>query len=160
MNAVNIPSCSAGEEQKKWIMCERQFSQSLQHVPLSARLSVDSTRSSVTFEGALDLDPSSVLYAANEMFKNLFDMATDSFCLKSGSIIPVDSNGTQTGRNGQGIQYIYHPGAVTAALDLLPAVSEMNGTVLSEVQVFRTTIVIIKELVLAKPKSGAPDYIK
>ena len=63
-------------------------------------------------------------------------MATDSFCLKSGITIPVDSNGTQTGRNGQGIPYIYHPGAVTAALDLLPAVSEMNGTVLSEVQVF------------------------
>ena len=142
-------------------MCERQFSQSLQHVPLSARLSVDSTRSSVTFEGTLDLDPSSVLYAANEMFKNLFDMATDSFCLKSGIITQVDSNGAQTGRNGQGIPYIYHPGAVTAALDLLPAVSEMNGTVLSEVQVFKTTIlIIIKELVKAKPKSRAPDYIK
>lgn len=141
MNAVDIPSCSAGEEQKKWKMCERQFSQSLQQVPLSARLSVDSIRSSVTFEGTLDLDPSSVLFAANEMFKNLFDMATDSFCLKSGSIIPVDSTGTQTGRNGQGIPYIYHPGAVTAAVDLLPAVSEMNGTVVSEVQVF--TIIII-----------------
>lgn len=141
MNAVDIPSCSAGEEQKKWKMCERQFSQSLQQVPLSARLSVDSIRSSVTFEGTLDLDPSSVLFAANEMFKNLFDMATDSFCLKSGSIIPVDSTGTQTGRNGQGIPYIYHPGAVTAAVDLLPAVSEMNSTVVSEVQVF--TIIII-----------------
>ena len=88
-------------------------------------------------------------------------MATDSFCLKSGIITQVDSNGTQTGRNGQGIPYIYHPGAVTAALDLLPAVSEMNGTVLSEVQVFKTTIlIIIKELVKAKPKSRAPDYIK
>lgn len=92
-------------------------------------------RSSVIFEGSLELDPSSVLYAANEMFKNLFDMATDSFCFKSGIIIPtVDSNGTQTGRNGNGIPYIYHPGAVTAAVDLLPAVSEMNGTVLSEVK--------------------------
>ena len=106
-------------------------------MPPSSRQSVDSTRSSVTFEpGSLDLDPSSVLYAANEMFKNLFDMATDSFCLKSGTIIPVDSNGIQTGRNGQGIPYIYHPGAVTAAVDLLPAVSEMNGAVLSEVHVF------------------------
>ena len=128
-------------------MCERQFSQSLQHVPLSARLSVDSTRSSVTFEEALVLDPSSVLYAANEMFKNLFDMATDSFCLKSGTIIPVDSNGMQIGRNGHGMPYIYHPGAVTAAVDLLPAVSEMNGTVLSEVEVFRTTILIIMEVI-------------
>ena len=135
MNAVDIPSCSAGGQQKKWKMCERQFSQSLQHKPLSARPSSDSVRSSVIFEGSLELDPSSVLYAANEMFKNLFDMATDSFCFKSGIIIPtVDSNGTQMGRNGNGIPYIYHPGAVTAAVDLLPAVSEMNGTVLSEVK--------------------------
>lgn len=83
----------------------------------------------MTFEGTLDLNPHSVLYAANEMLKNLFDMATDSFCLKSGSIIPVEL----TGRNGLGIPYIYHPGAVTAAVDLLPAVTEMNGTVMSEV---------------------------
>ncbi|XP_078381850.1 WD repeat and FYVE domain-containing protein 3-like isoform X3 [Oculina patagonica] len=125
LNAVNVPSCCAGEEQKKWTMCERQFSQ---HVPLSAQPSGDSIRSSVTFEGTLDLNPHSVLFAANEMLKNLFDMATDSFCLKSGSIIPVEL----TGRNGLGIPYIYHPGAVTAAVDLLPAVSEMNGTVMSE----------------------------
>ena len=99
----------------------------------------------MTFEGSLDLDPSSLLYAANEMFKNLFDMATDSFRLKSGSIIPVDSNGTQTGRNGQGIPYIYHPGAVKAGVDLLPAVSEMNGSVLSEVYKYleRQILIII-----------------
>lgn len=87
----------------------------------------------IVFEGTLDLDPLSVLYAANEMFKNLFDMATDSFGLKSGGIIPMDLSGA--GRNGLGIPYIYHPGAVTAAVDLLPAVSEMNGATTSEVQV-------------------------
>ena len=83
----------------------------------------------MTFEGTLDLNPQSVLYAANEMLKNLFDMATDSFCLKSGSSLPMEF----TGRNGLGIPYIYHPGAVTAAVDLLPAISEMDGTVMSEV---------------------------
>lgn len=84
------------------------------------------------------MDPSSVLFAANEMLKNLFDMATDSFGLKSGSSImpPVELEGAPAGRNGFGIPYIYHPGAVTAAVDLLPAISEMNGNVLSEVNIF------------------------
>ena len=111
----------------------------MQHVPLSTQPSVDSIRSSVTFDGTLDLDPQSVLYAANEMFKNLFDMASDSFRLKSGSSLPVELTGTQSGRNGVGVPYIYHPGAVTAAVDLLPAVSEMNGTVMSEVMFAQNT---------------------
>lgn len=89
----------------------------------------------LVFEDTLDLDPVSVLYAANEMFKNLFDMATDSFGLKSGGILPVDSSRTQTGRNGICVSYIYHGGAVTAAVDLLPAVSKMNGTATSEVSI-------------------------
>ena len=137
MDIVDVPPYCVGEEQKKWTLCERRFSQSLQHLPLTPRVSADSVRSSMTlvFEDPLDLDPVSVLYAANEMFKNLFDMATDSFGLKSGGILPVDSSRTQTGRNGIGVPYIYHGGAVTAAVDLLPAVSKMNGTATSEVRV-------------------------
>ena len=137
MDIFDIPPYCVDGEQKKWTLCERRFSQSLQHLPLTPRASADSVRSSVTlvFEGTLDLDPVSVLYAANEMFKNLFDMAKDSFRLKSGGILSVDSSGTQTGRNGIGVPYIYHGGAVTAAVDLLPAVSEMNGTATSEVRV-------------------------
>lgn len=86
-------------------------------------------------------------------------MATDSFGLKSGSSVvpPVEVEGTQVGRNGLGIPYIYHPGAVTAAFDLLPAISEMSGTVLSEVNVFtllfmvflfdfQTSIKLLKDL--------------
>ena len=160
MDAVNIPSYNTADEKTKWPPCERQFPPSvLQHLPLSAKPSVESIRSSASFEGTLNIDPSSLLFAANEMLKNLFDMATDSFGLKSGSSVvpPVELEGTQVGRNGLGIPYIYHPGAVTAAFDLLPAISEMNGTVLSEVNVFtllfmvflfdfQTSIKLLKDL--------------
>ena len=64
-------------------------------------------------------------------------MATDSFGLKSGSsVVPppeLHVDGGLAGRNALVIPYIYHPGAVTAAVDLLPAISEMNDNVLSEV---------------------------
>ena len=135
MDAINIPPFVTGDDKKKWKVCERQFPPAVHHQPLSAQTSVDSIRSSVTFEGTLDIDPTSVLFAANEMLKNLFDMATDSFGLKSSSSVvqPVELESAPSGRNGLGIPYIYHPGAVTAAVDLLPAISEMNGTVLREV---------------------------
>ena len=135
MDAINIPPYVTGDDKKKWKICERQFSQVVHHQPLSAQESSDSIRSSVTFEGTLDIDPTSVLFAANEMLKNLFDMATDSFGLRSGTSVvqSVELESAPSGRNGLGIPYIYHPGAVTAAVDLLPAISEMNGTVLPEV---------------------------
>lgn len=108
-----------------------------QYVQLSTRPSIDSVRLSVSLDGSLDIDPSSALFAANELIKNLFDMATDSFGLKSGtSIVYVSTSEVESisqGRIGLGIPYIYHPGAVTAAFDLLPAISEANVSVYSEV---------------------------
>ena len=133
---------ATGEEnRKKWMHCEKKFPPSGHSASLTTQPSVESIRSSVSFEGSLEIDPSSVLFAANEMLKNLFDMATDSFGLKSGTSVvpPPEVDGALAGRNGLGIPYIYHPGAVTAAVDLLPAISEMNGTVLSEVNVFTLT---------------------
>ena len=89
----------------------------------------------MTFEGTLDIDPTSVLFAANEMLKNLFDMATDSFGLRSGSSVVCSVELESTcGRSGMGTPYIYHPGAITAAMDLLPAISERNDSVLTEVE--------------------------
>lgn len=134
LEAEDIPACTMGEEKKKFLQCERKIPPSVQRMTLSTQASIDSARSSVSFEGSLDIDPSSVLYAASEMLKNLFDMATDSFGLKSGSNLAPALE--VEGRNGVLIPYIYHPGAVTAAVDLLPAISEMNGTVLSEVDSF------------------------
>ena len=90
----------------------------------------------MTFEGSLELDPSSVLFAANEMLKNLFDMATDSFSLKSSSSIPVEFDGEFGARGSHNNPYIHHPGAITTLMDLLPAISEQNDTVLSEVAEF------------------------
>ena len=89
----------------------------------------------MTFEGTLEIDPTSVLFAANEMLKNLFDMATDSFGLRSGSSVVCSVElESICGRSGMGVPYIYHPGAITAAMDLLPAISERNDTVLTEVE--------------------------
>ena len=118
--------------------CDGKLPPTTQQVQLLSRQpGVESIRSSVSFEGSLDLHPSSVLFAANEMIKNLFDMATDSFGLKSGTSIvyasPSELESVSPGRNGVGIPYIYHPGAITAAFDLLPAIAELNDTLYSEV---------------------------
>lgn len=136
LNTVNVPPCNTGDENKKWRIFEKQFSQSgTQHQPLSTQESTDSIRSSVTFEGTLEIDPTSVLFAANEMLKSLFDMATDSFGLRSGSSVVCSVELESTcGKSGMGIPYIYHPGAITAAMDLLPAISERNDSVLTEVE--------------------------
>lgn len=142
MDAVNIQFFpAAGDRNKKWTTHSHEKKLPTmtvtQHVQLPTQPSVDSIRSSVSWEGSLDIDPSSVLFAANELIKNLFDMATDSFGLKSGtSIIYASTSEVESisqGRVGLGIPYIYHPGAVTAAFDLLPAISEANVSVYSEV---------------------------
>lgn len=141
LDAVNISPSTAGDQNKKRITCmhgcDGKLPPTTQQVQLLSRQpGVESIRSSVSFEGSLDLHPSSVLFAANEMIKNLFDMATDSFGLKSGTSIvyasPSELESVSPGRNGVGIPYIYHPGAITAAFDLLPAIAELNDTLYSE----------------------------
>lgn len=135
VDAVNIQSFpAAGDRNKKWTTHSHE--KKLPTMTVTQQPSVDSIRSSVSLESSLDIDPSSVLFAANELIKNLFDMATDSFGLKSGtSIIYASTSEVESisqGRVGLGIPYIYHPGAVTAAFDLLPAISEANVSVYSE----------------------------
>lgn len=136
VDALNIQCFpAAGDRNKRWTT--HSHDKKLPTMTVTQQPSVDSIRSSVSLESSLDIDPSSVLFAANELIKNLFDMATDSFGLKSGtSIIYASTSEVESisqGRVGQGIPYIYHPGAVTAAFDLLPAISEANVSVYSEV---------------------------
>ncbi|XP_048589940.1 WD repeat and FYVE domain-containing protein 3-like [Nematostella vectensis] len=105
----------------------RHLTSSSSHPPLTPTPSSDSVRSSVMGEvlGDPDLDSSSVLYAANEMFKCLFEMATDSFGLKAGNYGPTDQvNGLAVPHYGSSILSIYHAGAITAVVDLLPAVCQ------------------------------------
>ena len=142
LDAVSVSSYTTEDQNNEWIMlgCERKLSATAQHTQMALYPSNECTRASVSFEGSLNLDPSSVLFAANEMIKNLFDMATDSFGLRSGTSIvytsPSELESVSPGRSGLNIPYIYHPGAVTAAFDLLPAISEGNGTFYSEVCCF------------------------
>ena len=94
----------------------------------------------------LELDPSSSLFAASEMFKNLFDMSTDSFSARSGTYNPPDLiGGGVFPHSNFPVPHIYHSGAMTAMVDLFPAVCDTktcNGateeTTVSEVSALLT----------------------
>jgi len=61
------------------------------------------------------------------MMKNLFDMATDSFGVKAGNYGPTDTmNGVALPHYGSHVLSIYHPGAITAIVDLLPAICDVG----------------------------------
>jgi len=123
---------------------KRMLSASSTHLPLSPTPSTDSVRSSVMFDGPLEpeLNSSTLLYSANEMFKNLFEMATDSFGLKAGNYGPTDTmNGLSVPHYGSPVLSIYHSGAITAVVDLLPAICEMgeDGKLVLNSEVSRLT---------------------
>lgn len=54
-------------------------------------------------------------------------MATDSFGLMAGNYGPTDMmNGLSVPHYGSPVLSVYHPGAITAVVDLLPAVCELQ----------------------------------
>lgn len=114
------------EEVKSKLKCRRQLSSSSSHHTLLS--CSDSVRSTVVFHESVDLDALSVLYAANEMLKNLNDMATDSFRFRAATIGQTDGASLQSlMQHNATVPHIYHPGAMTALVDLLPAVNETCG---------------------------------
>lgn len=125
-----VMSPYTGDSKPKLKKLSRVLSSSSAHLPLTATPSNDSMRSAIVPDGPSEQDfsYSPILYAANEMMKNLFDMATDSFGLKAGNYGLTDTlNGMAVPHYGSNVLSIYHPGAVTAIVDLLPAICDVAG---------------------------------
>lgn len=128
-----------GESKPAFKSLSRVLSSSSAHLPLTSTPSIDSVRSGkYDAPQEPDLSYPSLLYSANEMFKNLFDMATDSFGLKVGNYGPTDRmNGQAIPHYGPPVLSIYHSGALTAVMDLLPAICEVgeDGQMISNTEV-------------------------
>ena len=126
LTATEIPPCSESEDLLRRIKFRREISVASQHPVLSSQASDASGISASMFEvnnEDLQLDPSSLLFAANEMFKNLFDMSTDSFSARSATYSPPEfSSAGFFPQNSFSVPHVYHPGALTAMVDLFPAI--------------------------------------
>ena len=117
----DVRSCS--DQLTAKLKFRRQLSTARQRTALSRS---DSVRSTVVMEESLDLNSSPVLHAANEMLRNLHDMATDSFKMRSATLNMSDSVQPLVQLNA-GVPRVYHAGAIRAFVDLLPAVNEECG---------------------------------
>ena len=125
LTVTEIPPCFGNENLLQRLKIKKQISVISQHPVLTAQASDASVTSSTIGEvndDYLDLEPTSVLYAANEMFKNLFDMSTDSFSVRSATYSPPDFVSSGFFHQNIHVPHVYHPGALTAMVDLFPAV--------------------------------------